>query len=56
MDQRKKSKEGSRNPASMEKPDLPPRMFAAGHEPVGVRVTAYHPAGGIRQTWVFREV
>ncbi|VVB12078.1 unnamed protein product [Arabis nemorensis] len=27
---------------------LPNRMFAARHEPVGIRVTAYHPTNGIR--------
>ncbi|VVB11356.1 unnamed protein product [Arabis nemorensis] len=48
MDQRGKSKEVPRNVPSMEKPDLPHRMFATGHELVGIQVTAYHPTGGIR--------
>ncbi|VVB04434.1 unnamed protein product [Arabis nemorensis] len=28
--------------------ELPGRMFAAGEEPVGVRVTSYGPSNGIR--------
>lgn len=29
--------------------ELPKRMFAVGGEPVGIRVNAYHKAGGISQ-------